>query len=39
MWCPRRELNPHLILRTDLLYPLSYKGIFLMNISVFFDYL
>jgi hypothetical protein len=25
-WCPRRESNPHLILRTDLLYPLSYEG-------------
>ena len=25
-WCPWRESNPHLILRTDLLYPLSYKG-------------
>lgn len=25
--CPRRELNPYLILRTDLLYPLSYKGV------------
>lgn len=23
-WCPRRESNPHLILRRDLLYPLSY---------------
>ena len=24
--CPRRELNPHLTLRTGLLYPLSYEG-------------
>ena len=27
MWCPRKELNPHLILRTDLLCPLSYGGV------------
>ena len=26
VWCPRRELNPHLLLRTEQLYPLSYKG-------------
>lgn len=26
IWCPRRELNPHRILRTDLFYPLNYEG-------------
>jgi hypothetical protein len=25
-WYPRRESNPHLTLRTGLLYPLSYEG-------------
>ena len=24
-WCPREESNLHLILRRDLLYPLSYR--------------
>ena len=24
--CPRRESNPHFILRTDLFYPLNYEG-------------
>ena len=26
--CPWRELNPHLTLRTGLLYPLSYGDVF-----------
>ncbi len=26
--CPQRESNPHLFLRTELLYPLSYEGLF-----------
>jgi len=25
-WCPQRESNPHLALRTGQLYPLSYVG-------------
>ncbi len=25
--CPQRESNPHLFLRTELLYPLSYEGL------------
>ena len=25
-WCPRKESNLHLILRRDLLCPLSYEG-------------
>src|SRR3989344_2000140 len=26
LWCPRRELNLHLFLRTELFYPLNYEG-------------
>lgn len=26
IWCPREELNLHFILRTDLFYPLNYRG-------------
>ena len=39
VWCPRKESNPYLALRTGLLYPLSYEGNtnnFQLN-NVFFD--
>lgn len=25
-WCPRQELNLHLLLRTEMFYPLNYEG-------------
>ena len=28
-WCPQQESNPHLFLRTELLYPLSYGGLYI----------
>ena len=34
-WCPRRELNPHRILRTDPLYPLSYRGMEAVSVVKF----
>ena len=33
--CPQQESNLHLILRTDLLYPLSYEGIGLGHFIIF----
>lgn len=29
--CPREELNFHLILRSDLFYPLNYEGVFAIH--------
>lgn len=32
--CPQYESNIHLILRTDLLYPLSYEGIIILLVRL-----